>query len=161
MLFIWYHWWFSNLKMTRQLGQWLVEFRDLRLTLKERNLMNCHYADVIMIEMASQITSLTVVYSIINSGADQSKHQSSASLAFVRGFHRWPVNSPHKGPVTRKMFPFDDVIMFRENTKMYLHIISFSKIYEMTEVAQILLQRWHRAVAIILTWFGGIWYPHG
>ena len=47
-----------------------------------------HYADVIMIEMASQITSLTVVYSIVNSGADQSKHQSSASLAFVRGIHR-------------------------------------------------------------------------
>ena len=39
------------------------------------------------------------------------KHQSSASLAFVLGIHRWPVNSPHKGPVTRKMFPFDDVIM--------------------------------------------------
>ena len=40
-----------------------------------------------------------------------SPHQSSASLAFVRGIHRWPVNSPHKLPVTRKMFPFDDVIM--------------------------------------------------
>ena len=39
-------------------------------------------------------------------------HQSSTSLAFVWGIHRWPVNSPHKGPVTRKMFPFDDVIMF-------------------------------------------------
>ena len=39
------------------------------------------------------------------------KHQSSASQAFVRGIHRWPVNSPHKRPVTRKMFPFDDVIM--------------------------------------------------
>ena len=43
--------------------------------------------------------------------ADQRKHQSSASLAFVRGIHRWPVNSPHKWPVTRKMFPFDDVIV--------------------------------------------------
>ena len=41
----------------------------------------------------------------------QRKHQSSASLAFVRRIHRRPVNSPHKGPVTRKMFPFDDVIM--------------------------------------------------
>ena len=39
------------------------------------------------------------------------KHQSSASLAFVRGIHRCPVNSPHKGPVTRKVLPFDDVIM--------------------------------------------------
>ena len=60
---------------------------------------------------ASQITSLTIVYSTFYSGADQSKHQSSASLAFVWGIHRGPVNSAHKWPVTRKMFPFDDVIM--------------------------------------------------
>ena len=70
-----------------------------------------HYNDVIMGTIASQITSLTIVYSTVYSGADQRKHQSSASLAFVRGIHRWPVNSPHKWPVTRKMFPFDDVIM--------------------------------------------------
>ena len=50
--------------------------------------------------MASQITSLTIVYSTVYSGADQRKHQSSASLAFVRGIHRWPVNCPHKGPVS-------------------------------------------------------------
>ena len=61
--------------------------------------------------MASQLTSRTVVYSTVYSSADQRKHQSSASLAFVRGIHRWPVNSPNKGPVTGKMFPFDDVIM--------------------------------------------------
>ena len=61
--------------------------------------------------MASQITSLTIVYSSVYSGADQRKHQSSASLAFVRGIHHSPVTSPHKGPVTRKMFPFCDVIM--------------------------------------------------
>ena len=61
--------------------------------------------------IASQITRLTIVYSIVYSDADQRKHQSSASLAFVRGIHRGPVNSPHKWPVTRKMFPFDDVIM--------------------------------------------------
>ena len=70
-----------------------------------------HYCDVIMGPIASQITSLTSVYSIVYSDADQRKHQCSASLAFVRGIHRWPVNSPHKWPVTRKMFPFDDVIM--------------------------------------------------
>ena len=70
-----------------------------------------HYNGVIMGAMASQITSLAIVYSTIYSGADQRKHQSSASLAFVRGIHRWPVNSPHKGPVARKMFPSDDVIM--------------------------------------------------
>ena len=69
-----------------------------------------HYSDVIMTTIASQITSLTIVYSIVYSCAEQRKHQGSASLAFVRGIHRWPVNSPHKGPVTRKMFPFDDVI---------------------------------------------------
>ena len=61
--------------------------------------------------MASQITSLTIVYSTVYSDADQRKHQSSASLPFVRGIHWWPVNSPHKRPVTRKRFPFDDVIM--------------------------------------------------
>ena len=70
-----------------------------------------HYVDVIMGMMASQITSLTIVYSTVYSGADQRIHQSSASLAFVRGIHRWPVNSPHKWPVTRKMFSFDDIIM--------------------------------------------------
>ena len=64
-----------------------------------------------MSTIASLITSITIVYSTIYSGADQSKHQSSASLAFVWGIHRGPVNSPHKWPVTRKMFPFDDVIM--------------------------------------------------
>ena len=70
-----------------------------------------HYDEVIMDLIASQITSLTIVYSTIHSGADQSKHQSSASLAFVWEIHRWPVNFPHKWPVTRKMFKFDDVIM--------------------------------------------------
>ena len=48
---------------------------------------------------------------LLNLYTDQRKHQSSASLAFAWGIHRWPVNSPHKGPVTRKMFPFDEVIM--------------------------------------------------
>ena len=45
------------------------------------------------------------------SGTDQIKHQTSASFAFVREIHRWPVNSPHKLPVTREMFPFGDAIM--------------------------------------------------
>ena len=72
-----------------------------------------HYNDVIMGAMTSQITSFTIIYSTVYSSADQRKHQSSTSLAFVRGIHRWLVNSPHKGPVTRKMFPFDDVIMTR------------------------------------------------
>ena len=60
--------------------------------------------------IASQMTSLTIVYSTVYSDADERNHQSSASLAFVRGI-QGPVNSPHKWPATRKMFPFDDVIM--------------------------------------------------
>ena len=89
-----------------------------------------HYNDVIMTAMASRITSRTIVYSSVYSGIDQRKHQSSASLAFVGVIYRWPVNaqhiwiwiwtddqqilmsdSAHKGSVTRKMCPFDDVIM--------------------------------------------------
>ena len=61
--------------------------------------------------VASQITGHTIVYSTFYSGADQRKHQSSASLAFVRGINRWPVNAAHKWPATRKMVSFDDVIM--------------------------------------------------
>ena len=70
-----------------------------------------HYSDVIINAIAPQLTGVSMVYSIVCSGADQRKYQSSASLTFVRGIHRWPVNSPHKWPVTRKMFPFYDVIL--------------------------------------------------
>ena len=70
-----------------------------------------HYHDVIISAMASQITGVSIVYSTVCSCADQRGYQSSTSLAFVRGIHRWPVNSPHKWPVTRKMILFDDVIM--------------------------------------------------
>ena len=72
-----------------------------------------HYSDVIISAMASHINGVSIVWSTrtVCSGADQRKQQSSESLAFVWGIHRWPVNSPHKMPVTRKMFPFDDVIM--------------------------------------------------
>ena len=73
------------------------------------SIFHCH--DDIMSVMAFRIIGVSIVYSNVCSGADQRKHQSSASLAFVRGIHRSPVNSPHKGPVTRKMLPFDDVIM--------------------------------------------------
>ena len=75
-----------------------------------------HYNGVIMGMIASQITSLTIVYSTVYSDADQRKYQSSASLAFVRGIHRRPVNSPHKWPVTRKMFPFDDIMKTLNST---------------------------------------------
>ena len=61
--------------------------------------------------MASQISSLMIIYSTLYSGADQRTHQSYVSLAFVRGIHRWPLNFPHKGSVTWKMFPFGGIIM--------------------------------------------------
>ena len=74
-----------------------------------------HYSGVIMGAIASQITSLTIVYWTVYSDADQRKYQSSASLAFVRGIHRGPGTSPRKGPVT---FPFDDVIQMTFVTAM-------------------------------------------
>ena len=83
--------------------QWFIEF-------------NKHHDDVITGAKASRITSLTVVSSTVYLDTDQRKYQSSASLAFVWGIHRRPVNSPHKWPVTRKMFPFDDVIKIQPPT---------------------------------------------
>ena len=71
--------------------------------------------------IAYQITSLTIVYSTVYSDAAQRKHQSSASLAFVRGIRGWPVDFPHKWPVTPKIFPFDDVIMYWNNIVMPWH----------------------------------------
>ena len=73
--------------------------------------MITHYNDVIMTTVASQITSVSIVYSTGCPRADKRKHQSPASLALVRGIHRSTVNFLHKGPVTRRMFPFDDIIM--------------------------------------------------
>ena len=80
-----------------------TDFSGLSLVLTNFNSM--HYNDVIMGTIESQITSFAIVYSTVYSDADQRKHQSSASLLFCAG------NSPHKWLVTRKMFPFDDVIM--------------------------------------------------
>ena len=79
-----------------------------------------HYTDGIMGAIASQITCVTIVCSTACSGPEQiffswRKYQSSTSVAFVRGIHRWPVDSPHKGPVKRKTLPFDDVIMRGNN----------------------------------------------
>ena len=70
-----------------------------------------YYSDDIIGTMAPQIAGFSIVGSAVCSGAGERKYQSSASLAFVRGIHRWPVNSSHKGPVTQKMCPFHDVIM--------------------------------------------------
>ena len=85
-----------------------------------------------MSAMASQITEVSIVYSTVCSSADQRKHQSSSSLAFVRGSHWCPVNSPHKGPVTRKMFydvimemTFAELNFFFKNVKIHLCFPSF------------------------------------
>ena len=104
---------------------WLVSpgsfghgFSTKTKTVEIQNNLSCplcvihrHYSEVIKSAMVSQITGVSIVYSTICSGADQRKHHRSASLAFVRGIHRWPLDSPHKGPVTQKMLPFEDVIM--------------------------------------------------
>ena len=79
------------------------------------------YRGVIMGIIASQITGVSIVCSTVCSDADQRKNQSSASLAFVWGIHRWPVNSPYKRPVTRKMVSFDDVIM---RTTFQMHFLT-------------------------------------
>ena len=99
-----------------------------------------HYIDVIMSTMASQITSLAIVYSTVYSGADQRKHQSSVSLAFVRGIHRWPVNYPHKGPVTREMFPFDNVIMCRMDKQTWIRMYaSYPRVWTSMVCARLVL----------------------
>ena len=102
-----------------------------------------HYCDVTMGSIASLITSLTSVYSTVHSGADQRKHQSSASLAFVWGIHRRPMNSPHKWPVTRKIFSFDDVIIMYEFHAKWV----FKKTFYRNECQRISLmssQHWFR-----------------
>ena len=91
---------------------------NIRASLIKRNDRKCkhvfyvsYYRDVIMSVMAFPITGVSIVYSTVYLVAAQRKHQRSASLAFMRGLNRWPVNSLLKGPLTREMFPFDDVIV--------------------------------------------------
>ena len=92
--------------------------------------------------MASQITSLTIVYSAVYLGAGKKnkKHQSSASLAFVRKIHREPMNSPHKWPVRRKMLPFDDVIM----TPIKIYTEKSERLYRPTRVREIFITQLSR-----------------
>ena len=86
-----------------------------------------HHSDIIMNTMVSQITIVSILNLTVCSGPDQRNHQSSASLALVRGVHGWLVNSPHKGPVTRKWFPFDDVIMWMDIYKPQRTVVMMSK----------------------------------
>ena len=89
----------------------VTQISNIRHCKYDPMLLSTHYSNVTMRAMASHITCLTIVYPNSNSSADQRNHQISGSLAFVRGIHLSSVNSPYKGPVTRKMFQFDDVIM--------------------------------------------------
>ena len=81
------------------------------------------------------------------SDANQRNHESPASLAFVRVIHRGPVNSPHKWPVTRKMFPFDDVIM------IYPALIAFC-IHSKASCGQMMIY-WLKKSALV--WLSSSW----
>ena len=105
---------------------------------------NSHYNDIIKGAIASQMTSLKIVYSTVYSDADQRNYQSSASLAFVRGIHRRPVNSPHKWPVTPKVFPFDDVIMDELN-----YIQLYEEILGVFSDCTLNITAWERSIPVL------------
>ena len=108
-----------------------------------------------MSAMASQITGVPIVYTAVCSDADQKKLRSTPSLAFVRGIHRWPVNSLDKGPVARIFFPFDVVIT------------GFRVIYSAFSVKQqvLLLHQWFSQnltvdiKASCIAWFASNLFP--
>ena len=103
------------------------------------NLFITHYNDVIMSALVSLITNCLF--------RCRSKKASKLRVTglCVRGIHRWPVNSPHKGPVTRKMFPFDDVIM--------PHVLDSSQSNRWPLITRFTLQINHTAT--IHTWIAG------
>ena len=119
--------------------------------------LEIHYNDVIMSAMASQITSLTIVYSTVYSGADQRRHQSSASLAFLRGIRRWPLNSPHKGTVTQKKFQFDDVIMENCSRLNFTHPLkTFCHMFQKYPLIILELKQGYCWIMPILRGLGGL-----
>ena len=138
-------------------------------TVRERHQQQCsyvlvdrqnrvsHYDDVIMGAISSQITSLTIVYSTVYLDADQRKHQSSASLAFVRGIQRWPVNSPHKWPVMRKIFPFDDVIMRNRDRWMGIWVDKRQTVGQRNRLIDWLVDWLQNKCILIMTFLGSEW----
>ena len=91
---------------------------------KDKQIIITHYNRVIMGAMASQTpVSQLFTQPFAQMKIKENKHQSSASLAFVRGIHQWPLNSPHKGPVTWKLFAFDGVIMNAGSTHTPRNVI--------------------------------------
>ena len=103
--------WMVKIRIYTEVGNYFFKATEKVSAGPRANCWHCHYSNFITGAIASQITSLMIVYSTVYPGVNQRKHQNSASLAFVRGIHRWPVNSPHKWLVPRKMFSLDDVIM--------------------------------------------------
>ena len=101
--------------------------------------------------VAPEMTSLTIVYSTVYSGTDQRKYQSSASLAFVRETHWWSVYSPHKEPVTRKLFPFDDVIMLGQWLNCPKSDLKMSNENIYKDISEYLLYMDHRFNIILLS----------
>ena len=79
-----------------------------------------------MSAIASQITSITIVYWTVDSDADQRKHKSSASLGFWAGNSPGTGEFPHKWPVTRKIFPFDDIMWMLSHTAPPMQFMSWS-----------------------------------
>ena len=105
------------------LTAWVVDF-IIQILQTWIALFPGHYLGVIMSATAFQITLLSIGCSTVCSVTGQIKHQSSASLDFLRGIHRWPVNSLHKGSVMRKLFPFDEVFMDQMENKTLLEVIT-------------------------------------
>ena len=106
-----------------------------------------------MSAITSHITSPTFVYSTVYSDTDERKHQSSASLAFVPRNHRWQVNSPDKGPVTRKMFPFDDDIKILPDRLFLLPGYTMSHKY-----APVFVIVFKTVIQCILIFWDFLWY---
>ena len=96
-----FHW---SLFLTVDNKSGLVQVRAWRFLMEDWKLPTLQWSH-------NERDGVSTVCLTVSSDANQGQYQSSASLVFVRGIHRWPVNSPHKGPITRKMFPFDDVII--------------------------------------------------
>ena len=87
----------------------------LSAALSAIGLCTCHYSNAIINAMASQITGVSIVYSTVLQAQIRENIKVPRHWQFVREIHRWPVNAPHKRPVTRKMFPFDDVILYHQS----------------------------------------------
>ena len=118
-----------------------------------------HYCDVIMGAMISQMTSLAIVYSTVYSGADQRKHQSFASLVFVVGICRWPVNSPHKWAVPRKMLPFDDVTIYKGNQSVTRN--NGPVMWSFGVVLMFTWTRWWKTIQLPVIWGDmTLWWRH-